>query len=793
MRRVLPSIFCLGAFSLVVQVVLLREMLVVYYGNELCIGVMMASWLLCTAAGAAACRLPLPWRSGREGGGAALAVIPVLLAFLFPVQVVLVRSIHLLMDVGTGEYASLGQVWLGAVAACLPGCFGVGLFFPQACAWRGRRAQAQRVEQVVSGVYALEALGSMLGGAALSYVLLPHMSFGGIVLIGMALALLAGALAMIRRRLRYAAAALAVILAGSALMAPGWLTRAEAGLTALRWRAFGVVSRDAGAVSIYSRDTIYQNLAVIESQGQSALYGDGKIMFVFPDPVGDEHTVHVMMAPHPAARRVLLLGGNPVGMLPELLKYPLERLVYVELDPGMHAAIRETAGATLDRVLRDPRVEHVRDDGPRFAARCEGTFDVVIVEAPEPSTAAANRYCTVEFYNAVNRLLSHDGYLVTSISSSEHLQSDASLAAGSVYETLRRVFPVVLVTAGARNRAFAGRRRILADGTPRLTFDRQVLYERSRGSGIETTYYRPEYLLGADEIDAGKVRLVRERFRAVGAPVSTALRPAAYFMNLRLWSRFSGSGLGRVLALAGRLDTTVVTRVLLAAGGLLVLAGAGIRAFRRGRDGGWSRAMTGVVLASTGCFSMGMEILLVMVLQGLYGYVYARMGLIVAAFMGGLVVGAFSGRIMGRLGARYVWLALLALELLLVVMALGVPRFTTIAHRFTGHATLGPALEAGVYLLVAALGWFTGAEFPLGNRLFVDAGGSLRAASAVTDASDHLGAAIGALAVGVVLVPLLGVRPACLVLAALKGFGALALVSGRLGLCQKPSANSESD
>jgi len=46
-RRILGFMLCLGAFSTITQVVLMREMLVVFSGNELTIAAILASWLIC--------------------------------------------------------------------------------------------------------------------------------------------------------------------------------------------------------------------------------------------------------------------------------------------------------------------------------------------------------------------------------------------------------------------------------------------------------------------------------------------------------------------------------------------------------------------------------------------------------------------------------------------------------------------------------------------------------------------------------------------------------------------------
>ena len=54
--RLLVAMFCLGAFAAIAQVLFVRETLVVFFGNELSIGVMFASWLLGISLGAFAAR-----------------------------------------------------------------------------------------------------------------------------------------------------------------------------------------------------------------------------------------------------------------------------------------------------------------------------------------------------------------------------------------------------------------------------------------------------------------------------------------------------------------------------------------------------------------------------------------------------------------------------------------------------------------------------------------------------------------------------------------------------------------
>ena len=788
---ILVSMFCLGVFSLVGQVLFMREMLVVFLGNELIIGVLLSCWLLEIGLGA--------WLGGavarkihsQDAGRTWLAVLQALAGLSLPFQLLAIRTVRSWLSVPVGEYAPLHAVAVGAALIFPPTCLSIGCFFPIACgllAKAGARA-GEEAARAVGAVYTIEASGSMLAGAVCTYVLLPFLSPLRIVLPAVAVALCGSAAAAPRRIWRgcLVAAGAAIILLS--LARPGSLHRAEQAFVEARWRAFGVLADRGGdqAVRLVHWDnTVYQNLALFESAGQYSLYGNGQVMFVFPDPISYEHDVHFAMAQNPGARRVLLLGGNPVGQIPELLKYPLTRLVYVDIDPGIGRIVGKALPNTLESVQADPRVLFVPDDPARFVRRCRRTFDAILVHAPEPTTAAANRFYTFEFFEQLKRLLSRHGFVSTAVSSSERLQSEAAELGATVYRTLTAVFPVVLVTAETRNRFFAGKAALPGAESggqtvqathPGLTFERKVLYERSRKSGIETHYFRPEYFLAADEIDPSKTALARRRFTAANVPLNSSVKPVSFFYNLFLWGRYSGSGFNAFLARLKDITAASLAKSALAAGLICLLGG---RLARRSR-GRWMRLMVGLVIASTGFCGMALEIVLIFAFQSLYGYVYTRIGFIVAMFMLGLVLGAPSGRLMARGGRRKAWLSIGGLELFLAFFALALPAVVRCAAASKGLVL--DRLEPAFFLMVAMVGWAVGAEFPLGNRLLAESGARVGAAAAVTDASDHIGAAVGALIAGVVLVPVLGTSGACTVLASLKIAGVLllgsAVVTGR--------------
>ena len=677
---------CLGVFSALTQVTLLREMLVVFYGNELTIGSILGSWLVCVGAGALAARFVVPRLSSARSVRFVLTVLLLVLAGVLLKQVSWVRSIRSMLGTGVGEYASLWAIVVSAIGICAPTCLPIGFCFPCACRVMVEDASAGAGDAgsvgigAVSRVYAIEAVGSMVGGALMTFVLLPRLSPLQLVVLAQVAAVCGAAAVAPYRLLRGVLLAAGGVGAVIAFHFGPAMTSLEADLTAKRWQGFGVLGESAARL-VTSTDSVYRNLAVVERAGQYELYGNGEIMWEFPDPLEDEHRIHSTMAQKPAAARVLLLGGNPLGDIPELLKYPVERLVYVELDAGIGRVLREVLPERYDAVFRDKRIEPVTQDGVRYVRVEADVFDAVVINSPTPSTAAANRYYTLEFFRSVRKRLAPGGFATFSVQSSVRLMDTSADYLASVYRTVREVFPTVLVTAGEENRFFVG------DHDAGITFDRMVLRERSASAGVPSQYYRPEYFLATDSYDPEKTAFTVRRLEERVAELNTVSRPVSYFHNLRLWLRYSGSdarGLSRVRGFGWQR----VVAVLLVCGALLCLVG---RFARRRMGTVWPRAMLTGAIATTGFCGMAYELLLVFVFQGLYGYVYTRMGIIVAVFMAGLVAGARSGQSLGKSGrsaGRSLFLIEVALALfpLLVLGLVGVAARAAAAppRRFPG-------------------------------------------------------------------------------------------------------------
>jgi spermidine synthase len=149
-----------------------------------------------------------------------------------------------------------------------------------------------------------------------------------------------------------------------------------------------------------------------------------------------EMMVHVPLFAHGAARRVLIIGGGDGGILEEVLKHPVERVVMVEIDAAVIAVSRQWLPTICGQAFADPRLELIVGDGAKFVAETDMRFDVVIVDSSDPIGPAEVLFAS-PFYSACKRCLGSDGIMVNQ-NGVPFLQPDETR---NTYKNLNLIFP----------------------------------------------------------------------------------------------------------------------------------------------------------------------------------------------------------------------------------------------------------------------------------------------------------------------------------------------------------------
>ena len=172
---------------------------------------------------------------------------------------------------------------------------------------------------------------------------------------------------------------------------------------------------------LFSESSKYQRVVVTASPQGVRLFLNGNLQFHSRDEYRyHEALVHPAMAAHGAPRRVLILGGGDGMAAREVLKYPsVERVTLVELDPRMTQLF--STQPLLRQLNRDsllsPKLQTVNADAFAWLEQHAGSYDVIVVDFPDPTNFSIGKLYTSSFYRLIDQHLSASGYAVVQTTS----------------------------------------------------------------------------------------------------------------------------------------------------------------------------------------------------------------------------------------------------------------------------------------------------------------------------------------------------------------------------------------
>ncbi|MGE5311055.1 MAG: hypothetical protein ACM3MN_04885, partial [Nitrospirota bacterium] len=735
----------IGFTATIGQIVALRELLTVASGSELAIAVVFPAWFLWTAVGTVlGGRIP-PLRRSDLFAWLQLASGPILVGTVF-----FIRAARNLVGVNAGELVSLGQILIIAFAGLAPFCLVSGALFTLACAVLAERLPVWNRSPGL--VYGLEGLGAGVGGLLFSLVLIHRLNsleiaLGVAVILwlsGFLLLQQGGNLGWVRSSVTFLIlAALAAAVVGAA--------RLDQATRQWEWPGFDLIE---------SRETIYGHIVVVARGSERSFFENGLWNFTVPDLLSAEESAHYALLQHPCPQRVLVLGAGVSGSLAQVLQHPsIKQVDYVELDPAVIELGKIHLSTEVTSALKESRVSVHFRDGRLYLAETENLYDVILLNLPEPFTAQLNRFYTEEFFRLAARKLNEGGIFSFSASAAE--TALGPIQAGYLkllHRTAAGVFREIVVFPTHTARFFCAK----AEGS--LTTDPQVLVQRLRQRNLHPLYVQAHYMLW----DLSRER--QQSFMAMveGAEeegVNTDLNPRAYFSNLRLWGFQYSPEAPRILGGLRPQNAWVALGALCLLG---VVAGLNVRTLR-------ARVLSSVTVF--GLTGIALEILLVFSFQVLFGYIYAKLGLLLTLYMVGLAFGSLTMSYFPK-GQAAVLKTLLLVQALLGIFCLALIPVITYLHGRPEASLQHLLYRETLSVMSLAAGFLGGAQFPLASRLLLPQREQVGRAAGALYAFDLLGSTLGSLLVGFLLIPVVGVVQSLIVLALLNGTAVLILRSG---------------
>jgi spermidine synthase len=746
------ALLIMGFTAIVSQVILIRELIVTFSGNELSIGIFFANWLVLEAAGSfLAGRLAMRFKSGFTP----YITIQLIIALILPILVYLARIGKIYLDTVPGEGISISTIFYLSFILLTP----IGLLNGAQFSFGSHLLSGwtDKSATTIGKVYIYESIGSIFGGLAATYICLQYLNtiqsafilsllniLSAIFLLFFSSTQLLKADKLKSSLLKTISTLLLFILAIS--MLSGIDGRIHNQSIDRQWPGYKIISY---------KNSIFGNVVLIERAKQLDLLSNGIPILSLPTPdiAYIEDLAHFPLLFHPNPQNIFLLGGGMGGVINEILKHPVRSVDYAELDPLLIKTVQDFAPDSLLSELKSEKVHVHNIDGRYYLRNTHKKYDVIIINLPDPSTLELNRFYTDDFFKTCAGHLKTRGILIFQMPSS----------AAYMNEPLRRLNACLLNTVSA---IFAShhvipfeKNLVLASGdTQVLKIDPDLLAKRFHQRQIKTRLFSEPYIFY--KLDAHRTQWYHEQLEQI-EPVSinSDMKPSALYYDILYWNSllspvftdfyhwFEDISVGSYMLM--------ITLVFL----IIFIAQRTHRPY-----------IKVYILSSvftTGFSGMALTIIIILFFQTFYGYVYQWIGLIISAFMVGLAGGSiWSNRWktdfkkLSSLFLQFEYFFVIYFGLLTIYFFLldsrQIPDF---------FQSIPPFI---VLLITLFCGTFVGIQFPLANKLYLDDPHKLTKTAGIIYAVDLMGAWAAGMIVTLILIPIIGIFKTCVLLLFIK-------------------------
>jgi len=695
------SITALGISSIITQILVIREFLNVFYGNELVLGIILANWLLLTGFGSY-----LGKYMGNVKRKFELLIFSQITIALLPIFYIFVIRYMRTTIFLPGLLVNVTQIFLSSFIMLLPYCIISGYLLVLVCC-----VFTSKKEGTIGKVYFIDNIGDILGGFLFSFILIyflnPFQTAFFIMFVNLTAALLLSR--FINKKILF----VFILLLMLSLVF----------ILKLDLNEISMKIMFKGQNVIYHKNSLYGNLVVTKVSEQLNFFENGMPLFSTQNTIANEETVHYAMIQHDDPKKVLLISGGVSGIIDEILKYDVDEIDYVELDP-----LIIDVGKKFTTNLDNEKVNVIKNmDGRLFIKTTRNRYDVVITDLPDPMTAQVNRFYTVEFFENVKEKLNENGVISMSLSSSENYMNIESRKLNSVlYKTLKSVFKNVIIIPGDENFFIA------SDSD--LTYE---IGEEIAQKNIPTFYVNSYYLSG--KITEDRINSVFNSVRE-DVEVNRDFNPVSYYYHLLYWlSHFKVNlmwlfGLWLVVLLMFLMRTERIP----------------------------------FAVFTTGFAASGLEVVILIGFQVLYGYVYHNIGIIVTMFMVGLAIGSYY---MNKNLRKKTKSDMVKIELMIFCYSIVLPLILIMLNSFEDKTFIFLSSQILFPVLVMIIAFLVGMEFPLASRLHFE---KIAETAGKLYSSDLIGASLGAISVSTLLIPTFGLVKVCFLI------GILNLISGMI-------------
>jgi len=246
-----------------------------------------------------------------------------------------------------------------------------------------------------------------------------------------------------------------------------------------------------------------------------------------------------------------------------------------------------------------------------------------------------------------------------------------------------------------------------------------------------------------------RMRYIQDVLKEEGQ-INTDARPIAYFYDILLWSSQFNTVFKKVFLRLQHVPRGYFFLLPV----LIFVLGFILKKF-------FQTSVLTLSVMTTGFSEIIFQIIIVLAFQSLYGYAYYKIGLIVASFMCGLVIGSFTAITLIKRCSQKVFSIYKCVQGGIMLYPLILPGLF-ILFRNIESAKNSEFLFASVFASLPVIaGFMGGMQYPLAvfiQKEILGQDGEITVLAGLTYSADVFGAMLGALLTATILVPLLGIN-----------------------------------
>lgn len=751
MKKVLNFVVLITGFSgFCVQMLFIRELLIIFSGNELSLGIIFTNWLIFEGFGSYLAGKKTKFFLNNPENFSTLTLV---FAFYIPFNIYLIRIFKNLIGISITQPFVITQILYCSFFTLFIPSLIHGALFTLSCKIYSDLLDKKEKSPGITYIY--ETIGTILGGLIWTYFLILHLHSFDIAFLISSLNFLISFLVLfyfsqknnfsIKTRRSFSFLFFLFIIFSFFTKLPEKLQNIT---ISKQWKNINIV---------HYKNSIYGNITVSENKGQYTFFINGIPQFSIPIPDISyvEEFVHLPLLLHPSPENVLIIGGN-FEMINEILKYrTIKSIEYIEIDPILIDTIKKLP-PNLIKVFENEKVKIINEDGRFYLNKTKKKYDIIFIGISEPTNLQSNRFFTREFFNISKNKLNKSGILTFAIYGSLSYQSEElNKLHKCIFETINSVFNSNF-SPNYKIRVFPGVGKFLylASENEKILWIDRIKKEKYGNSNFYLNYklHFGWFNFYSNLIHKEKIIDINYDFKPIGV-----------FYSISYWNTIFAPYIKFLFKLIEKMNLLKTLSFL----SLIFL----ISIFSKNK---FYKPIPFAIF-STGFSGIIYNLIIIFVFQIIYGYIFYLIGILATFFMIGSTLGALKTNFILK-HYKNLKKFFTITEIIIIFYSILLPFFITLFSKFNQNF-ISSNFSIFIFLLFSFIsGFLVGMQFPLANVIYLKDENNMGKTVGILYSSDLIGGCIGGLVGSLFFFPVLGIFNTCIIVFFLKIFSLFNLI-----------------